>query len=42
MNKQILAFALQNAIKYKGKANENAVIGMAFSQLKKSSQSLLS
>ena len=34
MNKQILAFALQNAIKYKGKANVNAVIGIAFSHLK--------
>jgi len=34
MNKQILALALQNAIKYNGKADLNAVIGATFSQFK--------
>ncbi len=34
MNKQILALALNNAIKYEGKANLNAVIGAAFSEFK--------
>ncbi|GAG29347.1 unnamed protein product, partial [marine sediment metagenome] len=34
MNKKILGFALDNALKYEGKANVNAVLGRTFSEFK--------
>ena len=34
MNKKILGFTLENALRYEGKANVNAVIGRVFSEFK--------